>query len=186
MWVIDEYAIIDLSFLWFMPKTPPVIALIQAIKVIMDGAHEVFRINVRIVRGPSFCHVLKIRQLIHEIEDITEGNQKWHGAIPIFKIMALMIMYDGTIEFVWNHREVEAIRIRLDPKAWIKKYLVAASVSWNLFEEHKIGINLRRLISSPHHRRSQFDLDTIIIVLVIREKEVRISKGEYVGDIGRI
>lgn len=28
------------------------------------------------IRGPSFCQVLKIRQFIHEIEDITEGNQK--------------------------------------------------------------------------------------------------------------
>lgn len=55
-----------------------------------------------------------------------------------------------------------------------------------MFEEHRIGIKLRRLISNPHHRRSQFELDTIIIVLVIKEKEVRISRGEYMGDIGRI
>lgn len=104
-------------------------ALIQAIKVIIDGVHEVFKIYVRIVRGPSFCQVLRIRQLIHEIDDITEGNQKWHGAIPIFKMMALIIIYDGTMEFVLNHSEVEAIRMRLEPRAWIKKYLVAASVS---------------------------------------------------------
>lgn len=117
IWVMDEYAIMDLSFLWFIPRIPPVIALMQAIRVIIDGAQWVFRINVRIVRGPSFCHVLRIRQLIHEIEDITEGNQKWHGAIPIFRIIALIMMYDGTREFVWNHSEVEAIKIRLDPRA---------------------------------------------------------------------
>lgn len=31
-----------------------------------------------------------------------------------------------------------------------------------------MGINLSRLISRPHHSRSQFDLDRIMIVLVIR------------------
>lgn len=31
--------------------------------------------KVRIVNGPSFCHVDKIRQLIHDRDDITDGNQ---------------------------------------------------------------------------------------------------------------
>lgn len=64
----------------------------QAIKVIIEGVQDVFKMNVRIVKGPSFCQVLKIKQFIHEMDVMTEGNQKWQGAIPIFRIMALIIM----------------------------------------------------------------------------------------------
>lgn len=38
--------------------------------------HGDWRIKDIIISGPSFCQVDRIRQLIHEIEDITEGNQK--------------------------------------------------------------------------------------------------------------
>jgi len=32
--------------------------------------------NTSSARGASFCHVAKIKQLIHDIDVITEGNQK--------------------------------------------------------------------------------------------------------------
>jgi hypothetical protein len=32
--------------------------------------------NTSSARGASFCHVAKIKQLIHDIDAITEGNQK--------------------------------------------------------------------------------------------------------------
>lgn len=73
--------------------------------------------NERIERGPSFCQVDKIRQFIHDNEDITEGNQKWHGAIPSFNKIAVMMMYDGCIIIDGIHMVVEAIRIRLLPSA---------------------------------------------------------------------
>lgn len=37
-----------------------------------------------------------------------------------------------------------------------------------------MGINLSRLISRPHQRRSQFDLDRIIMVLVIKVEKRRV------------
>jgi hypothetical protein len=32
--------------------------------------------NTRSAKGASFCHVARIKQLIHDIDIITEGNQK--------------------------------------------------------------------------------------------------------------
>jgi len=45
------------------------------------------KINEMIDRGASFCHVDKIKHEIHEMDVITEGYHKWHGAIPIFSII---------------------------------------------------------------------------------------------------
>lgn len=79
---------------------------------------------------------------------------------------------------------VEDIRIRLLPRAWIKKYLVAASFSWNLFEFNIRGINLIKLISSPHQRNSQFLLDIIINVLNTRiDVEIAGNERERMGCI---
>jgi gamma-glutamyl phosphate reductase len=83
----------------------------------MAGRHEFLVMKVRMVRGPSFCHVLKIMQLIHDIDAITDGNQKWHGAIPIFSMIAAMIRYEGGICIIFVHKEADAIRIILDPRA---------------------------------------------------------------------
>jgi len=38
--------------------------------------------NDKMIRGANFCHVAKIIHLSHESEVITEGNQKWNGAMP--------------------------------------------------------------------------------------------------------
>jgi hypothetical protein len=72
--VIDEYAIIDLIFVWFIPIIPPVIALIEAIRIIIMCVQFVFIRNDMAARGPNFCHVDRTRQFIHEIDDITDGN----------------------------------------------------------------------------------------------------------------
>lgn len=65
----------DRRRLWLIPITPPIIAFIPA----MSGIN-VFMVcgmkNRRIDRGASFCHVDKIIQDIHEIDAITDGNQK--------------------------------------------------------------------------------------------------------------
>lgn len=81
----------DFNLLWFIPISPPVMAFnlqMIVISVIIGGD---LRIIDMIAKGPSFCHVLRIRQLSQDREDITDGNQKWHGAIPIFKIRAIRI-----------------------------------------------------------------------------------------------
>lgn len=34
------------------------------------------------ITGIIFCQVAKVKHIGHEIEDITEGNQKWQGGKP--------------------------------------------------------------------------------------------------------
>jgi len=41
--------------------------------------------NTKMVSGASFCQDDKIVQETHEIEAITVGYQKWHGALPNFR-----------------------------------------------------------------------------------------------------
>jgi hypothetical protein len=73
MWVIDENAIIDLSFVWFIPIMAPVMALMHGINInVVDN----LVINIRIDNGASFCHVDRIMQEIHERDAITDGNHK--------------------------------------------------------------------------------------------------------------
>lgn len=66
----------DLSFLWFIPISPPVIAFSLQMIVRREAIGADLRIIDMMVSGPSFCQVLKIKQLIHDKDDITDGNQK--------------------------------------------------------------------------------------------------------------
>lgn len=61
--------------LWFIPITPPTKALIPA-TVMTKYIFLRGRINAKIDKGASFCHVDRIRQEIHDTEAITEGYQK--------------------------------------------------------------------------------------------------------------
>lgn len=75
MCVIDEYAIIDLIFLWFIPISPPIREFNEARRIMVLGVQHDCIIKAKIVSGPSFCQVDKIRQFIHDREVITDGNQ---------------------------------------------------------------------------------------------------------------
>lgn len=130
IWVMDEYAIIVRKWVWFIPIIPPVIAFIPA-NIIIRGAGILVNTNVIIDRGASFCHVDRIIAGNQLIEVITEGYHKWHGAIPILiinennRIVIILV-----INWLDNHIQVLLKISRLDPIAWVNKYLTAASVSW--------------------------------------------------------
>jgi len=88
-----------------------------------------FRIKAKIINGASFCHDARIEQEIHDSEVITEGNQKWNGAIPSFNIIAdISRRFIKFIEDL-DHCANLDINIILDPSACAIKYLIAASVS---------------------------------------------------------
>jgi hypothetical protein len=167
MCVIDEYAIIVRRWTWFMPMAPPTRAFTapKNNKILEDAP---VRINEIIDNGASFCQVDKIKQESQEIDVITDGYHRWHGAIPIFSrtdiISKNLILFIG-IEFL-NHMEILAINIILDPKAWAIKYLIEASVSWLEFDIIINGINERRFSSIPAHRKIQLALDMAIAVLI--------------------
>lgn len=103
----------------------------------------------------------------------------WHGAIPIFKIIAITKI-EG-IKFIGredaNHEDIDDINIKLDPKACIRKYFTAASVSWKLFVDIINGINLSRFSSREIHKNNQFELERTIIVLKIKDDEAKKLNG---------
>lgn len=85
---------IDFIFLWFIPINPPRIELMEARRIMIFGVQPDCIINAKIVSGPNFCQVDKIRQFIHDRDLMTDGNQKWHGAMPNFRIIAEMVIYE--------------------------------------------------------------------------------------------
>jgi len=53
MCVIDEYAIIDRKFVWFIPIRPPVSAFMVA-RIIIIEIDEYDRMNAMIISGANF------------------------------------------------------------------------------------------------------------------------------------
>jgi len=89
------------------------------------------------------------------------------GANPILSDrLSAMIIYLIRVGNGLNINVNLAIRSRLDPRAWIKKYLTDASVSWNVEDVVIRGINDRRFNSSIIHINNQFVLDTANKVLM--------------------
>jgi len=87
--------------------------------------------NATIDKGASFCHVVRIRAGIHDIDVITEGYHRWHGAIPIFIINEIRrIIYIEELNLLITYVFIDLMIRSLDPRAWTKKYFTAASVSW--------------------------------------------------------
>lgn len=185
MWVIDENAIIDLSFVWFIPIIAPVIALMHGI---IMKVYEVFIINIIIDSGASFCQVDKIIHEIHESDVITEGNHTWHGTIPNFRIRDIRSINSiiDFLKYISVHIEEDIINKILDPSAWTRKYLSIASDSWNLLELFISGINDNILISIAVHVSSQLFLEIAISDLKIMIIYIRMENGEmltYMKDL---
>lgn len=86
--------------------------------------------KARRANGASFCQVVRIRALIHEIDVITDGNQKWQGAAPSLRIRAIISSGSHQDDIVlMDHIDILARSIMADPRACAKKYLIHASVS---------------------------------------------------------
>jgi len=137
-----------------------------------------YKINDRTMIGASFCQVDRIKHDSHEIDIITEGYHKWHGTNPSFSIIAenrikciILLGID-----ILNQRDILLIRRILDPRACARKYLTAASVSWNFFLFIKSGINLSILSSMAIHKNIQFLADTAIkdleIITIEAKKDI--------------
>lgn len=124
----------------------------------------------------------KIKQDIHEIEDITDGYQKWHGTLPSFNIMATISNMITLLGYILNgiHIAIPEIRSRADPKACAKKYFTDPSVSWLLFVCIIIGINLIRFNSMALPRIIQFALVKAIKVLIMRDINANIIVGDHI------
>ena len=102
---------------WFIPRIPPTSAFIVEISIIVIAVAFLFIRKERIISGPSFCHVARIKHLVHDMDVITDGNQLWQGAIPSFIIRAVIIRAQVIGWVTGVHNEDDDIRIKLDPSA---------------------------------------------------------------------
>lgn len=178
MWPIDEYASRGRKWVWFIPSTPPIKAFNPAVIIINLLDWILYKVIISSDSGANFCHVDKIIQFIHDNDAITEGYQKWHGAIPNLISIATVIVHIGIICDIGWYSILIPNSISIDPKACDKKYLIDASVSWFDLVAIIIGINLSILISSIIHALNQFGLMTVMIVLI--------NNNEYIAHINGV
>lgn len=81
--------------------------------------------------------------------------------------IAVIIVHVGKFCIIgWYIIDIPS-NINIDPKAWDRKYLIDASVSWLDFVAIINGINLNILISNIIHAINQFGLIIVNIVLII-------------------
>lgn len=138
--------------------------------------------NAMMHRGAIFCHDDRIRHDVHEIDDITDGYQKWQGTLPNFIRIDVVkisgIMLENGVNGI--HRLVLLISNSADPNAWARKYLIDPSASWCFFVDKIIGMNLSRFNSIDAHRNNQLDLEIAMSVLVIKVDDTRIINGVWI------
>lgn len=164
---------------WFIPIIPPRSALIEAISIINDD-ERLYKINDKMINGANFCHVARIIHISHDRDVITDGNQKWNGAIPsLSRIDAIKIMFINGIEDEAQWAILD-ISINLEPNACAIKYLMVASVSWFVFELDMRGIKLNILISIDIHKNIQLVLDIAINVLIISDDRAKVINGLFI------
>lgn len=121
-----------------------------------------------------------MRPDVNEMPCVTSGTQKWNGVSPSFMARAEVIMMDavGLKTFVIVHWPecmrlmMIAIMRSIDAVAWVRKYLVEASMVRGLYFFIRTGIMASRFISNPIQIISQCEL--IITIIVPRRTVIRI------------
>lgn len=126
-------------------------------------------------KGAIFCQVIKIKAFIQDNPSIISGNQKWKGAVPLFKNRVERIIFSEkfwkTLQFKLKNRYkliIENKRI-IEAKAWVKKYFKDLSVEIILLLFIR-GINDNKLISNPIHTLIQELAEILIKVPIIKHK----------------
>lgn len=109
---------------------------------------------------------------------MTSGTQKWKGVIPSFMVNAISIMGEDSelTVFIAVHCPefivliiIAIIRI-IDAVAWVRKYLVAASIGRGDVFLVRIGMIASMFISSPTQIKSQWELIIVRTVPMNRVK----------------
>lgn len=154
MWLIDENAII------FRNLTCLNLLIVLIIKHdIITVARNILLMFILInsIMGAIFCHVNRIRELIHLNPSITSGNQKCIGAAPNFVRNAVFIIIvrekfmRGLINSSVDNNIIIAVNKINDAIACVTKYFIAASDANTFFFSENKGIIDNKFISNPIH-----------------------------------
>lgn len=181
IWPIEEYANSGRRLVWFIPPIPPTRAP-NKIENKITGFDELLNINKKISIGLIFCHEIRTSAIGHLNFDIIIGNHQWHGVIPSFirslinKVVKIKLF--EKIVSVWKFWIIIIEIIKVEAQAWVKKYLVVASVSWFIEGVIIIGMNDKRFSSKPIHIINHLLVEIEIIVPRIRVEENRKIKGK--------
>jgi len=178
---IEEYAKSGRRWVWFIPSIPPISAFILAVIIIIVVIWNFILNIVSNLNGASFCHVDKIKQFIQDKDAITDGYQKWHGAIPSLINIAIIIIDVEVICINGWYIVLIPNSIIIDPRACDKKYLIDASVSWFFLALIISGINLNILISSIIHAINQLGLIIVNTVLIINNRYIAHINGVWLS-----
>lgn len=179
IWPIDEYASRARRWVWLIPRIPPIKAFIAATVINIALEFDLYETDINSDKGANFCQVDRIRQFIHDRDNITEGYQKWHGAAPsLINIERMIIIFDISCIINWFISLILS-NIIIDPIAWERKYLMEASVSWLYFDFIMIGINLNMFNSNIIHAIIQFGLSMVITDLSISIQYIVYIKGDW-------
>jgi hypothetical protein len=122
------------------------------------------------IKGAIFCQVSIKVAWNHEMNSIIWGNQKWNGAIPAFIERAIVIKIPDRLIAIlrWKNIRREVKMIIREAIAWVRKYLIAASVVGGFNLLRRRGINLIRLISRPSQAVNHEEEDTVKMVPAIK------------------
>lgn len=133
-----------------------------------------FEVVIRRNIGAIFWIEDKIRHIGHEIDDITLGNQKCIGAIPVFNSKAIRIIIEVVVYEIFI---IIPNKSKPEPKACTKKYLIAASFSWLWTEFIIKGMNEYKFNSKPIQIVNQLFDDSTINIPRIRVKAKKIDES---------
>jgi hypothetical protein len=170
-WEIEEKVII---FLIEFRLNPPSAPIEQEAKIRIVKIRVSLEENIRAI-GAIFCQVNKITPLVQLINSMTWGNQEWVGAIPILiprdtEIKLLRGVIKLTEEDLINSSPDRMIKT--EARAWVIKYLMAASELEGDWCIKIIGMNAIRLTSKANQAITQEEEEHAIIVLTARIREI--------------
>ena len=109
-------------------------------------------------KGINFCAVESKNIIANEVEDITEINHPWKGAIPSLRVIAKTITTAIIFHCIKALTKQEKIN-HSDATLWTKKYFNLFSKAILLPSAISKGIKTIILSSSLTHNASQFGLE---------------------------
>lgn len=165
-WVIDEYAKILRKEVWINPPTEPTKADKVAYKVTIFCVIVYLSKKKTKISGPIFCSVVKIANKGQDRPSTTAGIHWWDGAAPLF---SSSLVVNISVTAVGILTKLTEKMIKIEAKAWIKKYFKADSVEYLFFFLMINGIKDKRLISNPSQAPIQEFAEIVITIELISD-----------------